>query len=532
MGKSGDWPKGSKVDAEALYFRRSFCSSQAILATILIISFVLRVVLAAQGGQYFFGDEVRYDRGVQLYLAILNGHATIIGNILGKPEHALFVWLGAAMTAGQHLLAQLTPYGDWSKPENTGFTIWLGACLLAQFSTLNIYLVYHIARTAGATAAESIGSALLMAVSNTNFYYARHLLPYDAALSAALGAMACGFSRRTSRSAFVSGVLTGIAYGLYNGYWFFVPSLWVIYLTIQWRWPERWRLVGWWTTGLGGALAAPAFMGTMAGGTKYWITMVAFSRTVTQGLFSEGWSLPWEFLWHSEGLMGLLVIGSIAFAVLVARYRRKPVEARVWILLLTLGGTYALLVLASCGLDLFVVYARTVKPFVPLFCLLGGWAWSRILGARPLGFVDVGLVVVGIAFVHFRPHFGRMFPREVEIAVLRHFGNPKHTLSVSGSLYIPLAQPVTRPDLALVNGQLLYPVHGYLGFPEGRVLLRIPNPISYLPFQYESHTPGERTFLRSHNLSICLIQLANPASLPDELAPAFRYHSNDRPTGH
>lgn len=135
------------------------------------------------------------------------------------------------------------------------------------------------------------------------------------------------------------------------------------------------------------------------------------------------------------------------------------------------------------------------------------------------------------AALQLTPHFTRIFPRDAEIAVLRSWGNPKHTLSVSGSLYIPLALPVTRPDLALVNAQMLYPVRDFIGWPAGTTLLNIQHALSYPPFQYECHTPRERAFLRIHDISIRLIKLASLAALPADLPEGLRFRSEDRPKG-
>jgi len=58
--------------------------------------------------------------------------------------------------------------------------------------------------------------------------------------------------------------------------------------------------------GAGAALALliPILAGLAVAGPDYWRTMVAFSGTVNQGNYAEGWSLPWEYLWHSEGWLG------------------------------------------------------------------------------------------------------------------------------------------------------------------------------------------------------------------------------------
>ena len=279
------------------------------------------------------------------------------------------------------------------------------------------------------------------------------------------------------------------------------------------------------------ALALPLALGGFFGGIRYFELMAAFSRSVTQGVFAEGWSLPWEYFWHAEGLVGAAVAVLTAFALIEARLAAPPIPARVTAALLGLAAAYCLLVLASVGLERFVVYARTVKPMVPAFCLLGGWAIARLLSYRPSLNMIAGVTLGLAAALNLSPHFNRVFPREIEIEVLRNFGNPKHTLSMAGSLYIPLALPVTRPDLALVNAQLLYPVRGPLPYPAGTTVLRLAHPLSYPPFQYESHTPRERVFLRAHDISIRLIKLADPRSIPSDLPLQLRYRNDDRPSG-
>jgi hypothetical protein len=118
---------------------------------IVLVSALLRLALVAQGGQYFFGDEERYDRGVQLYLALQAGDVTAARGFAAMPEHMLFTWGAALLTAAQHGLAQLTPYGNWTtRPVNATFTMWIGALLLSLFSALNLALTHRLSRTLGA----------------------------------------------------------------------------------------------------------------------------------------------------------------------------------------------------------------------------------------------------------------------------------------------------------------------------------------------------------------------------------------------
>ncbi|MEO6568465.1 MAG: hypothetical protein ABIO94_06845 [Opitutaceae bacterium] len=502
-----------------------------IPATILLSAGVLRVALAWSGGQYFFGDEERYDRGIQLYFAIAHGDLPAVRQIAALPEHALFPWIGALVTAGQHGLAQFTPYGTWENPGSAVLTIKLGAVLLSLFSTANLFLTHRLARIAGGTPEEANWALLLMAASNTAFYYARHLLPYECAITSALLALVLGLQTPTAWRGFACGIFAGACYHLYNGYWYLVPVVWSIYVATNWRRADRARLWFSCTAGLLAAMLVPMGIGWAAGGPRYFQLMVSFSQSVTQGAFAEGWSLPWEYLWHSEMSGGAFVAAAFGGAVLLTFHHGSKLPSRVRGALSVLVALCLLLGLFSAGLKIFVVYARTVKPWIPVLCLLGGWALATLSTAFPSLRRIATLAIVLLAAINFAPHFTRVFPRETEIAVLRSVGNPKRALSVSGSLYIPLALPVARPDLALVNAQLIYPARDYLGFPTGETLLKVTHPLSYPPFQYESHHPRERQLMREHDISMRLIKLTSPRDLPDHPPPELLYRSADRPTG-
>ncbi len=509
-----------------------FRSTKTFVAAVIGVSLVLRLILAASGGQYYFGDEERYDYGVRFYLSLHQGNWSIWREMATLPGHVLYPWLGAAVTAGQHFLAQLTPYGDWSQPQNVVFTMWLSAALLSLFSTANVFLVYHLAQVIGASEQEARWTLLLMAASNTAFYFSRHLLPYEPAITAALLGLIIGLGQPTTTRALACGLLAGVAYGIYNGYWYLVPVVWLAFTLGRRRDPQRVLLSASCAAGtivmVGGLVAA----GALLGGNAYWSAVDGFSRSATFGVFAEGWSLPWEFLWHSEGLAGAIAALAIIFAVVSIRRGGGSPPPWVQASLVALVAAYALLTVFSCGLERFVVYARTVKPFLVPLCLVGGWAADHLLAGSPRWRLPAAALIVLIAGLHFWPHFTRVFPREIEIAILRHWGNPKRALSTAGSLYVPLARPVTRPDLALVNAQLLFPVRSYEGFPAGETLLRVSHPLSYPPFQYEGHSPRERALLRQHDISIRLMQLANPAAVPNDPPPALRFRPGDQPTGY
>jgi hypothetical protein len=475
---------------------------------IVLVSLLLRVGLVLQGGQNFFGDEMRFARGAQVYLAVQAGEYERARAFTLLPDHMLFTWISTGITVAQHAFASLSGEADWAAhPEKIVSTQWIGAALLSLFSTLNLALVFRFARTIGASEAEATWALLLMAVAQPGFYYARHLVPYDCALSFALLAMNIGWGSPSPWRAFACGALMGISYGIYNGYWFFVPVAWLGFTAFVQAHPRRWILILLCGLGAAVAIALPIGYVALVGGSHYWNLLTGFGGSATQGDFSEGWSLPFEYFWHAEGAAGIVGIGCVVAVLGTRLIKRQEVERRVAIVLLMIAAAYALLVLLSSGLHLSVVYARLMKPLVPLICLVGGWALAQVLNGRARLQAAVATMIVIVGALHFAPHFSRAFPREVEAAVLRTWGNPQRTLSIRAKPESTDERAVSRPDLVLVNAQILYPVRGPLGYPPGKTLLQFAHPLTFLPYQYEGFTPQERAILRANDISIRLIAL-------------------------
>ena len=484
------------------------------LVMLLLACALMRVGLVLGGGQHFFWDERRYDRGLKLYQALRVGDLPVVRAVLADPAHFAFTPVSVAVVALQHLGAQATRWADWERGENILASRPMATGLLAFASVLNIALAYAIARRATGDIFTARWVALLMAGANTGFYYARHFFPYDLALGSALASILVGIGGRRSLRA---GLLAGVTYHLYNGYWYLLAPLIFLHGWDATAGPDgRLRRMARFAVGAGLALAIPVLIGLAVNGGVFWRNLVNFSNTVNQGDFREGWSLPWEYLWHSETAFGVVVVVAVILALVVARRRPAPADRTAHLWLGAIALSYGLLVLFSVGLGKFVVCARMVKPLVPFFCLVGGWAAARLF-QKPRNAATFAMIAVGaLAACNLVPHFFRTFPGEVETRLIREIGNPKRALSVKGSIYLYMSIPVTRPELVLVNMQMLYPVREAAALPAGQVILKLEHPLSYAPYQYEQHTPRERDFLRQHDISMSLIRCDAPATVPDE----------------
>ena len=515
-------------------FRRAGAAMRGrnLLLVIVVLATAERLWLAFAGGQYFFWDENRFEQFYRFYQAALAHDTATLGELFARPDYPLYTCLGMVVVAGQHALSRLfTPYGDWSLPQNPFLTSGIACSLLALSSVVCIVLVYRLARAYGGDRTEATWAAALLAASNSHLYYSRHLLPYDAALACALGALLTGRQARSSLALVSAGGLLGLSFSIYNGYWY-LPLVLLIAVGFD---CDRGRItatrIGITAGGVLLGAGVPYAIGGMLTGIKFFHNVVQFAaanklayfstlrqdptteqnllsfQSVTIGLMAEGWSLPWEYLWHAEGFLGLGVVATIIVAVHDSRRNNEAIPFRFKHYSVALVLSYLLLTIFSVILQIFSVNGRNVKPLVVFFALGGGWAMRRIATTKPLNFAFV--VILLCAGSHsFLDHARRVFPTEVRQQLARQGIVPQFLTSFADSFPWPQSTPTSRPDLALLNAQTLFPTREYRGFPAGEVLFSLPHPLTYRPYQYEGATPEERTNLRCLDIAMKLIRLA------------------------
>jgi hypothetical protein len=321
---------------------------QARVIVLLAVSWALRVALVLQGGQVFFQDEMRYFRSVRLLnqLVWYGDVGWALDDLLNKPEHIGFAWLGVVPELFRFAAARLLRLPDAAAVSDT--LIWIPALVLSLASVGCIGLVALIARRAGAERGEALLAAVLLACSTSLLYWSRHLMPYDTALFLALLGLWVGLERRTVlwRSALV-GALAGLAFLTYNGYWITALIVLALHLAVgQLAVPAVIRRVAATLAGLALFPALLTLAALLRDARPFYQALSGFAGTVTQGEYAEGWSFPWEYLWQAEhGL--LLAVG-------------------------------------STGLHTFVVYGRLARQLVAFLCLLGAYGVAALAGSRPI----------------------------------------------------------------------------------------------------------------------------------------------------
>lgn len=471
------------------------------LLAILLGGGLCRLTLALLGGEGMHGDEHRYYRGVFFMYHTVRGDFEEWKNFPSVNAHPGFTLVAAAVAPAHWALAKLTQ----SRPGDFSFTIYasnrIGAALLGLFSTLNLWLLYLVARRAGAGRDEALWAALLAAASLALTVYARHLLPYDASLTFFLLAFLAG-QRATPFRAGLAGAGLAFGYAVYNGHWYLVP---IVGAALAWQHRGALRRPSLVAGGAAGAVIGglvgylPAFLL----GSGFSLEEVRqFAGTIRDGEFAEGWSLPGEYLWHAEGVLG---IAALALAVWAACRRGAAARTRGW--LLGAAAIYGMLVLFSVGLEKFVVYARTVRPIELPLCLAAG-AGLAALVHRHRGRTGAAIAIVVLAAaLNLAPLFPQVYPMELDRKVHAQLGVPRDYLTFVGTWDKQQHPPVTRPDLLLVNTYSLFGFVAHRPYPDGEVLLDVPHPLALPFYRYDGHTRAQRQLLSEHEPRMKLIRL-------------------------
>ena len=508
----------------------------ALLGLLLGASALLRVVLVLRGGQRYWPDEVRFLRSWELLARVLAGEwAAAIDQLAGTPDHTGFSLAGLVPAWVQASVLWLV--GEPIDLLAIERSLRVPALLLSMASVAIVALVFAIARRVGAGMGEALLAAGLAAGANTLFYHSRHLLPYDAALSLALASLWVGLVRRPGlRRSLASGLLAGGALLIYHGYWVSVAMVGALHVAAgEAALRERVQRALGFTAGLVTLPLLLTAASVLRGLPFYPAAIADFSRlAATQSDMSEGWSLPFAYLWHAEhGLAIAWAVGALAALHLGLR-RSDEVRPRARLWLCALAGIYLALVALSVGLDRIGVFGRSVRQIVPFACLASAVpaaAWLRSgPRARRLG-LAVGLLLALQSAWNFATPLAQAFPAGVLSEVARDHGFVARDVTVTGtstwdvpSVPWPAAAPgpdtsAPRPDssapgpdtsarLVLLNAQHLYPVRGARLLPPGVVLRSWRHPLEFPPYQYEGYTPRERAILRNARISMRLVELS------------------------
>ena len=483
MARAGGAENPGPADTE----RRTGRLAYGVIAVLLLTAAVLRFLLVAGGGQFFFPDESRYSvsRDAAAQLAAGNVKAGLLLPF-GNSEHPGFKFLGLAPA----LLEQWVGRNDR-----------IPALYFSIFSLLVVVLIWLATRRLGAPPGGQAAATFLAVASSSLLCYSRHLFPYDPSLAFALAAWYVGLKRGGWARRVTVGLLAGAALVTYLGYWSLVGTVLFLHVVQPGDRRERGRRALAAAAGAGAVVAAVGLLIRLATGSAL-VDALRFATTVNQGDFREGYRLVWRYLAVTDGFLLWLWLAAAAYAIVWCWRHRRDASERVAPVVLCLTGLltlYAALVFAANGLEKFVVYGRVARLLVPFFCVLAGLV-APLLGPgrrwrRPL-LAALALVIAVSAAARFRQPLTQMFPRDFRVR-----GD-----ALLGRL------PSVGPNAYYRYVNVIHYVHGLerLRQPPAETLLAAPHPYQYAPYLYEGFTAAERRARLSPDQAMRLVRMVVP----------------------
>ncbi|MEO6244831.1 MAG: hypothetical protein ABIQ12_05300, partial [Opitutaceae bacterium] len=452
---------------------------------VLALALLLRLYLVAEGGAYYWTDEKRYNDTREAVGAIVERDVAGAAHfLLSKSDHIGFRWMALPPAIAERI-------GHDGAPP----TARLCAGYFSLFGTANLFLIWLIARRRGASEWEAAIALSFAAASNALFYFSRHCLPYDAALTFFLWAIYYGSGPERRGRPLGVGVLCGLGYLTYNGYW----SVGAVVLILEVAGHAEWWLArlrrG--ALALAGLLAPLVMIGVIArlAGYNFVADSLAFAGTVNQGDFGEGWRFIPEYLWTADGALpvGLVALVLVGMGAAVRRGRAEPWLRWVAALALLL----AIWLLLSDVFHRFMLYGRTVRAAVPFLALAAGGAAASLRETSGKKFRQVmpwaAAVLCAAGIWRMIPPLRQVFPADFRRLAQRE---------------IAAATQRTPPAVF----QTLYADYLYdYDFPEPppphREFLRQTHPHRYAPYLFEGYTRDQRPRYMAHDTAMRLIEL-------------------------
>ena len=453
-------------------------SPRFLLILLILISISLRWELVRHGGQLFNPDEYRYLISRVVAKDLLKGHCTdALTEITREADHVGFKIIGVlpALVEATH-----------------GENILIPSFFFSTFSTLNIVLIWLLALKLGADEAEAVWAAFFMATSNALFYYSPHLFPYDPSLTFGLAGLY--ISMHKTNIIWISaltGILGFLTFFTYNGYWTLAALVMLVHVFQPAEFKQRFILRSLVT---GVSFITPLALVIIVSrhyGNDLLHSYAAFSQMITNGVFSEGATLPFKYLWASEYSVFIIWLALLTVS-LFCLPRNPPRRILLW-----LGGLlflYASFVILSVLLHKFVVYARLVRQLVPFLALISAYGLRSIQQKYRSGYVIsaalVAVVLVQTAFNFHRP-FLLTYPRDLAAEVHAQYPDfvPPKNMTF---FYTP--NMIEAGPYRAYNVKFVFPLPEAQVPAEEEILMNAVNPLSaFLPFRFdEGYSPTQR----------------------------------------
>ena len=488
------------------------------LFTLFFIAYAIRIYASLKGGQFFIVDEIRYVSGHH-FISFISDFEFLGGvkYLLNCGEHTLFT-LFAGLAETVRYLAVIS-FVDSSFPpyelNNSKIGIEISAVFLSIASALNILLIYFVVRSFNGPKIQGFIASILFSLSLTNFYFSRHLLPYDCSISLSLLSFYfAGRSRTNLKFQFLCGILSGLSTLTYFGYW---PLALVAWFSCILRNRNNYFMVAIWC-GLGGLF--PLLFLQAIGyiiGVNYlqnvW-DFILLTKYIQMGDHHSGLNVFFDYMWKTESILFYFLLSFSAMSIfyikrssnLFLNHRRIGIFSALLILLI--------LFYLSQIKGNWVLYGRTIKMVVPFLCIACSYPLCVLLKKNRkrvyYNFIIYSFITLFIisTFNHFKV-LNIVYPRDFKLEASNITDDFEEISSLSGVNVSKLEKRDLSLPYSLINAQWLVPPlsNAPKNLPNGNVILREAHPYSsFSPYLFLHYKKQERTIIQNSNLEMLLIK--------------------------
>jgi hypothetical protein len=470
---------------------------------VVVIVFLLAYrLMLISSGHMFFLDENRFTAALQLVELRWKYPVEALSKFFevdGRPGYILFSIIPAVMQKGVVMLGLVLVGSPRVYDISSFFNILY--CLVIF---IYLYIILRILVKDSRFAAMGV---LLYGLLANSYVYIRHLLPYDLALALFMAALylvvrGAGQKQFSRRDLFLSGILSGLAYSVYPGYFLFVG---IIGGSLFFGSKERNKNT---VIHLGAALLVLISWEVLAQmvGTSYYLNSVSITGAINMGNSSEALAFLPKYLIAAEGYTGYILLMLVASYLLVVWKADRTIFKPIFIL--AVGGYLFYGVLGTIFHKL-VFYGRIIHMFFPLMIIAGvmvlkkywPYRWGKITLGLVFGVVVVSFIRVGIPYISLdypKDFFYRYWAEEKAWRILRLNENePPRELKADKHWGIG------------INLRNLYPItlekYSFTDMGEGMILVaEKPHPLNFTPYQFEGYSEEKRQLIVERDIQMQL----------------------------